>query len=876
MKKSILVFILLSLALSSNAKLVLSNLCVENRTEPIGLDVRCPKFSWIIASDKNNTVQTAYEIKVVQKSNGRTVWSSGKVKSDCSIQVEYGGTPLLSNQYYTWCVRVWDNHGRTSGWSQSQKWSTGFFDAADWKAQWIENSQVAGDEARCPYFRKTFKAEKSVVNATLFITSHGLYEAFLNGSKVGDAFLTPGFTSYNKRLQYQVYDVTSSIKKGANAIGVVVGNGWYRGTLNWVPKKMIYGKELGVLCQIVIKYADGTEEIVKSDGSWKTGFGAIQMAEIYNGETIDANKSESGWALPFYNDSKWLTPRIAQYSSANLVGTYSQAVKEHETFVSGKFIITPKHERVIDFGQNLVGWEKIRIKGHKGDTIRIYHAEMLDKEGNFYTENLRKAKATSTYILSGNEDVFEPHFTYYGFRYIKIEGVDNSFSPANVTAIAVYSDMPKTGSLTTSNSLVNQLQHNIEWGQKGNFLDIPTDCPQRDERLGWTGDAHAFFRTAVYNRDAHCFFRKWLKDLAADQLPNGSVPYVIPNTLTNKDAGSTGWGDVATIIPWQMYMAYGDKDVLKQQYGSMKAWVEYMRKASRNYLWNTQKTHFGDWLFYRPDDDKDGIAAITDKQMIAQCFFAHSTQFLINAATVLGYKEDVSYYEDLLKHIKQAYQDEYMTKSGCLVSNTQTAYVLALYFDMLPESLREQAVQRLVDNIAKYKNHITTGFLGTPYICHVLSRFGRSDVAYKLLLQDTYPSWLYPVKAGATTIWERWDGRKPDGTFQTSEMNSFNHYAYGAIGDWLYREAAGISEAAAGYKQITIRPHIGGNFTWMKAEQKTPYGICSSEWKVTGDRIQLDVVIPANTTASVDIPSKDGYITKNVGSGKYTFVQTIK
>ncbi len=456
--------------------------------------------------------------------------------------------------------------------------------------------------------------------------------------------------------------------------------------------------------------------------------------------------------------------------------------------------------------------------------------------------------------------------------------------------------MKKTGSFSTNDALINQLQHNIQWGQKGNFLDVPTDCPQRDERLGWTGDAQVFSRTATYNMGVNDFFAKWLKDIIADQGQNGAVPFVIPNVLGDP-IGSTGWADVATIIPWNVYLAYGDKRVLEQQYNSMKAWVEHMHHASKNDLWATG-FHFGDWLFYRPEDDNDGRSAVTDKYLIAQCFYARSTQLLINAAKVLGKNDDVATYSNLLQKIKDAFVKEYMTSGGRLVSGTQTAYTLALNFDMLPESLRAQAVDRLVENIHSYDNHLTTGFLGTPYLCHVLSRFGHTDVAFQLLMQQTYPSWLYPVKMGATTIWERWDGRKPDSTFQTPGMNSFNHYAYGAIGDWMYRVVAGIDtyEDGPGYKHIKIMPHPGGGLTTVAADLDTYYGRVGSHWKIDGGTFTLDVEIPANTTATIYIPAADinsieeggkkitdikefqakangdGYVQLNTGSGKYHFV----
>ncbi|HLZ86889.1 MAG TPA: alpha-L-rhamnosidase C-terminal domain-containing protein, partial [Puia sp.] len=394
-------------------------------------------------------------------------------------------------------------------------------------------------------------------------------------------------------------------------------------------------------------------------------------------------------------------------------------------------------------------------------------------------------------------------------------------------------------------------------GQQGNFLDVPTDCPQRDERLGWTGDAQVFSRTAAYNRGVDNFFAKWLKDVAADQQSTGAVPFVIPNVAGN--GTSAGWADVATIIPWNIYLAYGDRRVLADQYPSMKAWVEYIRGQAKNDLWNTG-SHFGDWLFYRPFDDNDGRSAVTDKYLIAQCFYAHSTQLLIDAATVLGKKEDVDGYTTLLKKIKDAFLREYMTPEGRLVSGTQTAYVLALQFDMLPEAFRKQAAERLVKNIQDYNYHLTTGFLGTPYLCHVLSRYNFTAVAYRLLLQDTYPSWLYPVKMGATTIWERWDGIKPDGSFQTPGMNSFNHYSYGAIGDWMYRVVAGIDtyEDGPGYHHSRISPHPGGGLSYAYGDLETGYGRISSHWQLTDDSLTIDLVIPANTTSTVYIPAPEG------------------
>jgi alpha-L-rhamnosidase len=798
--------------------------------------------------------------------------------SDRSVHVPYAGTALQSGKKYTWEVRVWDNNGKPSPLSEPAFFQTALLSVADWKAKWIE-AGFEEDSINRPaqYFRKQFSAAKKIASATVYITAHGMYEAQINGKRVGDAYLTPGWTSYNKRLQYQVYDVTNMLTSGSNAIGVVTGNGWYRGFIAWSGNKDSYGKKTGLLFQLDITYSDGTTSTIVSDGSWKSSTGSIRYSEIYHGETIDAREEKAGWSTANYNDTNWPGVRVQNYPNDNLLATYNEPVRKHETFKPLKIFTTPKGEKVIDFGQNLVGWVIVNANGKTGDKITIRHAEVLDKNGNFYVDNLRAAHATANYILSGRgEETFEPHFTFYGFRYIKIEGV-NEIKQEDFTAVALYSDMKPTGTFTSSNALINQLQHNIQWGQRGNFLDVPTDCPQRDERLGWTGDAQAFSRTAAFNFGVNNFFAKWLRDVEADQRPSGKVPFVIPNVLQPEAGASTGWADAATIIPWNMYLAYGDKKILENQYHSMKAWVGYMEDSSKNYLWN-KGFHFGDWLFYRPFDDNDGRSAVTDKYMIAQCFFTNSVQIMINTAKVLGKNDDVAKYTELLKNLKAAFVKEYLTPNGRLVSSTQTAYVLALNFDMLPEDQREQTAQKLVDNIKSYNNHLTTGFLGTPYLCHVLSRFGKTDVAFTLLMQESYPSWLYPVKMGATTIWERWNGIRPDSTFEPASMNSFNHYAYGAIGDWMYRVVAGLDtyDDAPGYKHIKIKPHVGGGLTNASVILETYYGRVISGWKIEGDKFVSIIEVPANTTATVFLPVSNADLITENGSPLSKDIQVVK
>lgn len=903
MKKISCIFLLLCAVFFSQAQVKLTRLLTENLENPLAVDVLQPQFSWQLSSNEKNVLQSAYEIRVgdfpaaLVKNEG--LWKSGKVSSSASVHIPYSGGALQAGKKYYWQVRVWDNKGNASAWSDMAWWQMGLLQPADWKAQWIMPGYQEDKEFASPLLRQEFSSTKKIKSATAYITAHGLYEAQLNGKRIGDAYLTPGWTSYNKHLQYQAYDVTGLLNSGANAVAVTLGDGWYRGNFSFDHKRNIYGSDIALLFQLNIIYTDGTTASIVSDGSWKSSTGAVRSNGIYLGETIDAGKEKSGWASAGYDDAEWSAVKTADFSKKFLTANYNEPIKKHETFVPAKIITTPKGEKVIDFGQNLVGWVQVKLNGNAGDTVKVSHAEVLDKDGNFYTENLRGAKAQAIYVLDGKgEKTFEPHFTFFGFRYIKLEGITGALQPANFTAVALYSDMKQTGSFTSSNELINQLQHNIEWGLRGNFLDVPTDCPQRDERMGWTGDAQAFFRTATFLRGVNNFFTKWLKDLEIDQINTGSVPHVIPNPLGEKGwavGGSAGWADASTIIPWEMYQVYGDKRILEAQYNSMKAWVSYMQSQSTNDLWN-KGSHFGDWLFYTMADDNDGKAAITNKYLIAQCFYAHSTQLLINAAKELGKADDVAAYTLLLQKIKDAFLKEYTTPNGATMSNTQTSYVLALQFDMLPENLRQQAADRLVANIKLYNNHLTTGFLGTPYLCHVLSRYGYTDVAYTLLLQKTYPSWLYPVTKGATTIWERWDGIKTNGDFEAVTMNSFNHYAYGAIGDWMYRVMAGLDneDGTVGYKNIRIMPHVGGGFTNVAAAYETQYGKLGSAWKIENGKLLLQVEIPANTTATVYVPVQDGdvmegglpvassktiqvtgkeknYLVLKTGSGKYEF-----
>ncbi|GGH17799.1 alpha-L-rhamnosidase [Sphingobacterium alkalisoli] len=861
------------------------DLKVEHQINPLSIETPAPRMSWKLETGLKNISQKSYEIRIGTdpkgiRSNKDIVWTVLK-NTPQSILVPYEGPALKPGNRYYWQVRVTDNYNKTSAWSDVQSWRMGI-GATDWTAKWIALPATDTTKAS-PLFRNTYRLNKDIKSATAYISARGLYEAYINGQRIGDAYFMPGWTSYKNHIQYQTYDVTELLKKGNNVLAAMLGDGWYKGRIGFNHQTNFYGDTRALLLQIEVLYNDGSKQILATDEKWKTSLGAIRASDIYDGEVYDARLEKKGWTLPEYTEgTDWQPVRVMDYSYEGLVSMNTPPVKKQERFKVKDIFRTPEGDLVVDFGQNLVGWVELKAKGEQGTKITLSHAEVLDKQGNFYTTNLRTAKQQNTYILDDQtEQIFSPHFSFQGFRYLKVEGYPGELAPDNLTAVALYSDMPQTGTFETSHPLLNQLQHNIVWGQKGNFVDVPTDCPQRDERLGWTGDAQAFFNTAAFNMDVSGFFTKWLRDVRADQHTNGSIPFVIPDVLTSNDAGAAGWGDVATIVPWGMYYAYGDTRILENQYGSMQAWVDFITSKSPQHLWN-KGFHFGDWLFYRPDDDNDGRAAVTDKYLIAQCFYAHSTQLLANAANVLGKTEDEQKYNTQLEHIKRAFQKEYLTPNGRLVSSTQTAYVLALQFDMLPEHLRQQAADRLVENIRSYGNHLTTGFLGTPYLCHVLTQYGHTEVAYDLLLQETYPSWLYPVKMGATTIWERWDGIKPDGTFQTPNMNSYNHYAYGAIGDWMYKNMAGINPDEVGYKKIRIEPRLGRGITSTSAKLDTPYGMVSSSWKLENGIFKLSVSIPPNTTATVIMPGRIANVKEEqgkevtIGSGSYYFESKIE
>jgi len=841
----------------------------EYQTDPLGLGVLHPRLSWQLGSPGRGDLQTAYQIQAAATPEdlargGPLWWDTHEVMSDQSVLVTYAGPALSSTQRVYWRVRAWDARGEATDWSAPASFEMGLLQPSDWHARWIapgfDQDPVKPDPA--PLLRGAFKIDGPIRAARLYITSLGLYAAQLNGRDVGDQLLTPGWTDYDKRIEYQTYDVTALLRPGDNALGVTLADGWYRGFLGGGGARNLYGRQLALLAELRIVHADGSVQVVATDGSWKSSTGPILAADLYNGETYDARLEQPGWSEPGYDAAGWPGVAVLEHTKDTLFAGIDPPVRRTGELQPVSMVRAADGGYLFDLGQNLVGWVRLVAHGAPGTTLTLRYAEVLDRGGNLYTANLRTAQATDRYTLRGDgrDEVFEPRFTTHGFRYVEVTGLTREPSLGSVTGIVVGTDLPRAGTWTSSNPLLNQLQQNVVWGQRGNFVSIPTDCPQRDERLGWTGDAQIFARTAACNFDVAGFFTRWLGDVSADQKADGAMPFVIPDIQTKHAPtlrAAAGWGDAAVIIPWTLYLAYGDRQVLADQYPSMKAWVEYMRRTAPDLLWNTGP-QFGDWLAYASPsgEARSYPGATTGKDLVATAYFAHSADLVARAAAVLGREDDARAYAGLAAQIKAAFNREFVTPNGRVGENTQTAYTLALAFDLLPESQRAEAARRLAADVALHRNHLTTGFLGTPLLCQVLGDTGHLDTAYALLTQESYPSWLYPVRMGATTIWERWDGIKPDWTFQDPEMNSFNHYAYGSIDAWMYGVVAGIQvdPAQPGYKHVLIAPRPGGGLTFVRATEQSPYGEVGSSWELEGDTLALTVRLPANSSATVRLP----------------------
>ena len=716
-------------------------------------------------------------------------------------------------------------------------------------ANWIKAPESLG--ADVVYFKKDLSLNKKIARATLNITARGVYEVFVDGNRVGDFILAPGNTNYFVRHQYQQYDVTDLVKADSS-LTVSAGSGWCSGRISWYSRCLLrrkddpsYSNPIALIAALDIEYDDGTNECIVTDESWSVSKWSVMSSDLYDGEVFDSNV-----------ECDFMPAELFDFPTDALIPTEGEKIIEHETLKPAREIITPKGERVIDFGQEITGYVAFDVTAKMGDRIVIDHGEVLDSDGNFYRDNLRSAKAQITYICKNGKQSYKPHHTFMGFRYIRLTECPTDIPTESFSAVVVHSDIKRVGYFTCSNEKVNKLYSNLVWGQRDNFLDIPTDCPQRDEKLGWTGDAQVFVKTASYNYDVQKFFRKWLRDLKSEQAANGAIPRVIPNVLDNKDKYGIGkvecasaWADAVTICPWQMFLSYADRDILEEMLPAMEKYIAYIKADGDDpYRWATGGV-FGDWLSMEP----------TDKQFIADAFYAYSTSLVIKTMHALG--RDASEYEKLYEKVVESFRKNYREY------NSQTECVLALRFDLTED--KPATAAKLVQMIHNNDDRLSTGFVGTPYLMHVLSENGYADVAYTLLLQEKFPSWLFSVNMGATTIWEHWDSQREDGSFWSTEMNSFNHYAYGSVGDWMYGVVCGIKprEDAPGYEEFDFAPIADSRLEYAEMEYETRFGKIKAGWHRAGDGFIYNLTVPEGTRAHVKLGDTEKILT----AGEYEF-----
>ncbi|MBB6735955.1 alpha-L-rhamnosidase [Cohnella zeiphila] len=882
----------------------ITDLKTEYMRNPLGLDERKPRLFWRLESEKRGAAQSAYRVLVASAPEALDreegdCWDSGKVTGGRSTHIVYEGKPLKSEGRYYWKVRVWDRDGNESDWSETAFWTVGLLSREERRGAWIGRKTEPNVMMQpSPYVRKEFRLRAKPKRATVYATALGLYELHVNGSRIGDWF-APGFTDYDKRVQTQTYDVTGLLAEGANAVGAILGDGWYSGTVGFLGDH-VYGERPFFLMQLHLEYEDGSREQVLTDGGWRTAKGPIVYSDLIKGETYDARLELDGWDRPGFDDSGWERPDVRAGYNGLLTAAIEPPIRITQTIEPISVRRTERGTYIYDMGQNMVGWTEVKARGARGAKVTLSHAEMLNPDGSLYLDNLRLAVQQDHYILRGEgEERYEPHFTFHGFRYVELIGYPGEADLTTIVGKVVHSDTPRTGSLTTSDEQVNRLYSNITWGQRGNFLSVPTDCPQRDERLGWTGDAQIFARTASYNMDVSRFFAKFVQDMIDCQQPTGAFTDVAPdagwirhkmwNTRLNWFApDNAGWGDAGVVIPWTLYLMYGDTRILEKNYDAMARWVEYLRVNSTG-LVRPDYANYGDWL---------SIDADTPNEVLATAYFAYSTKLMGRIAGVLGRTADEARYGELFEAIAAAFRGAFVDGEGRIRGETQTVYVLALQFGLLTDELKERAIDRLTADIRAKGNRLSTGFLGVGYLLPALTDSGRLDVAYELLTQEEFPSWLYSIKHGATTIWERWDGWTEHNGFQTPSMNSFNHYSLGSVGEWMFRYMGGIEAdpARPGFRHAIVRPRPGGRLTSARARYDSLQGEIAVEWELRPEgRLWLAVQVPAGATADVYVPGesirvdgaaaaegasgdgwtlhgrRDNAYVLSVGSGRYVF-----
>ncbi|MFI8191789.1 family 78 glycoside hydrolase catalytic domain [Streptomyces sp. NPDC085946] len=829
----------------------------EHLTDGLGIGVPAPRLTWTLPSGAGR--QEAYELELDRSG---AVHRTGRVAGPGQVLVDWPGAPLASRERVAVRVRVWTpGADGPSPWSEPRAVEAGLLDPADWRAVpvgagWDEDPRAERRPARV---RKDFRLDRPVARARLYVSAHGLYEVEINGRRVGDEALAPGWTVYPHRLRYRTHDVTGHLAEGANTIGAWLADGWYRGKYGFDGgTRNIYGTDQSLLAQLEVTHADGSTVVIATDGTWSAAPGPLLASGLYEGETFDARLHDPHWATPRGTRSAdWTPVRTGSRDPRTLVAPQGPPVRCTQEVTPVAVRRTDDGRHLLDFGQNLVGRLRVTVDGPAGTAVTLRHAEVL-QDGELATRPLREAHATDTLILAGQGPLtWEPRFTLHGFRYAEVTGWPGELAADAVTARVYHTDMRRTGWFECSDPLVNRLHENVVWSMRGNFVDIPTDCPQRDERLGWTGDIQVFAPTASFLYDCAGMLDSWLTDVGLEQLPDGTIPWYVPvipgEPMWTPVRPGAAWGDVATLTPWTLYRRFGDLDLLRRHYPMARAWVELMaRLAGPGRLWDTG-FQLGDWLDPAAPPD-DPAAGRTDRYLVATAYFAHSARHLARAAAELGDDADAARYTALADEVADAFRRRYVLPSGRMTSDSPTAYALGVAFGLLTGRQRQAAGDRLAELVLADDARIATGFVGTPLICDALTDTGHLDVAYRLLLQTECPSWLYPVTMGATTVWERWDSLRPDGTLNPGGMTSFNHYALGAVADWLHRVVGGIDATAPGYREIAFRPRPGGGITWARTRHETPYGTASLSWELTATGLTARVTVPEGCRATAELP----------------------
>lgn len=853
---------------------------IEHHREPLGIGEPAPRISWITRTKSANWRQTAYEISSADPRVAGSAVTTGRVRSAESLLIAWPFPPLASRARHAVSVRVWGaGESEPSDWSEPATLEAGLLDPADWVAELVSPELPGLGESGEPaaLLRGEFELPAAPVGARARISGHGLLQLYLNGSPVSDELLTPGWSSYTKRLRYRTYDVTELLQSGLNAAGVELADGWWRGYIGTAGDRNVYGDSTGALVQIEVELDDGSLQIVGSDGSWRSTLGPTVRADLYLGETYDARRRIDGWSEPGFRDSEWTPVSVSDVDMTALVAPTGPPVRRTEVVAAQSIFRSPSGATLIDFGQNLVGRLRVQVPViPAGKKVTFKHAEVLE-DGELCTRPLRRASQTDVVISNGTEFVWEPTFTVHGFRFVEVDGWPGLPSPDDIEAVVLHTDLRRTGRFSCSDPLLARLHENVVWSMRGNFVDVPTDCPQRDERLGWTGDIQVFAPTASFLYDSAGMLSGWLSDLEVDQLDDGIVPPWVPwceiGLKRSEFGAEAGWGDAATFVPWTIYERYGDVEILRRQWRSMSAWVDALaRRAGAQLDFASSGFSLGDWLDPSAPPDKPWRARVP-WELVATAYLARSARIVADTAALLGHTDEQHRYQELADSATTRFCNEYVTPNGRLAFAAPTAYALALVFDLLPGELRQRAGDLLAREIAADGFHIGTGFLGTPLVCDALAETGNGDTAWAMLLQKECPSWLYAVTMGATTVWERWDSMLPDGSINTGRMTSFNHYALGAVADFLHRRVAGLAPAAPGYRRLRIAPLPSRALTWASAELQTPYGDASVTWERDGDDVSIAALVPASCDAEVLLP--DGSPAKLVGAGEHRFSCTL-